>query len=209
MIHDLDWNQEVVIVNLLDILPRHNDRLLLRRFLHCSIPLAGPHMEAPSHALPSDCVSNVDRVIALPTTCCSVKLTCCCSSGCPGSNAGKGTLEIVRLALWGKRPLDDVLQADGLPKSSSGFARTGPVAQCQVCLCQSSYLTVSPVSRSANTLPRQGGKLHKLLVFLVDILHPNLSPEHPQIGIASSRNMSCPNAAFPKSHCAVADSTRH
>ena len=33
MVHDLDWYQEIVIVNLFDIFPSHNDWLLLGRFL--------------------------------------------------------------------------------------------------------------------------------------------------------------------------------
>jgi len=46
-------------------------------------------------------------------------------------------------------------------------------------------------------------------VFWVNILQLNLFPEHPQIGIASSHNMLCPKAAFPKSHCAIDASKTH
>lgn len=131
MIHDLDRNQEVVIVNLLDVLARHNDRLLVCRFLHCNKPLAGWHMVAVSHLSSSEYILISIDLFPCPKFHCSVRLTSCCSASCPGTNSGKGTLEIVHIALWRKNPFDMYRKQMAGRSHQMGFP-PGPVAQSSV-----------------------------------------------------------------------------
>ena len=66
MVHDLDWYQEVVIVDFLDVLASHNDRLLVCRFLHAGTRTVGAPGSVHAHNFAGNhCVTSLTPSLPL------------------------------------------------------------------------------------------------------------------------------------------------